>query len=354
MAAPDWPNHPATAVRTGDHWQVKGVPPDPWPSTNADYSDVSRFGPPLTVWVFTADDLVDAQTHLPGSAFLLKQLMSDVLAKLCVRAPSSQALAWVTPLSGENAGETEFYTMRWFRVTVHGKLGTTEEVAHTFAMRTQPNPDVDQTIAQVAALAAAVRDSWAHFITTVHAPLGSAPQSLLSAALTYDEVRVAYLEQTAAATRDPNGRYIYPRPAYLVATQYAAFTAGLTGMTGTPELPWEVAAVMTLNTNVRGASFRGRTYLGPFGAALMGTRNGLFVPATIAGLGSAFGTNFIDRLNTTSGAQFQIVSRTHLHAAPVQGVRVGQVPDSQRRRRRGQPEAYVQAWGQAIGAVPPA
>lgn len=242
--------------------------------------------------------------------------------------------------------------MRWARVTVHGKLGTVEEVAHTFTLRTAPTPDIDRAPADLKALADAVRDAWVAFLATPGSGGGPAISTYLATGLVYDEVRAAYLEATAAGVRNPDRTVTLPRPDYIVKTQYSTFGANVKG-SASPELPYEVAMAVTLGTNQRGASARGRVYLGPFGQGILNASGGLFDRTRATQFGNALGVNFIDRINTTTGWQFQVVSRTHLGASPIQGTKVGVVPDSQRRRRRSQPEGSILTWGQPIGAVAP-
>lgn len=303
------------------------------------------FGPPGTAWgPFSADRVLDRVA--PGGGSSWPDRLVKLLRKIGFRWVNGSG-HWVVPFTVQPSGEL----MRWARVTVHGKIGTVEEVAHTFTLRTQPTPDAEVDAAAIKTLANRLRDQWVTFLATPGAGGGPAISTYLSTELVYDEVRVAYLEQLAPGARQPDGRVILPRPAYIIPTQYAAFAAGTVKGSGSPSLPYEVAMAVTLNTNQRGASARGRVYLGPFSNGIMNSAGGLFDRTRATQFGSALGTNFIDAINGTGGWQFQVVSRTHLGASPIQGTRVGVVPDSQRRRRRSQPEVSVQTWGQGIGAV---
>lgn len=238
--------------------------------------------------------------------------------------------------------------MRWWHTTIVGTLGTTESVTHTFNWRTAPAPDVDQSEANGLVFAGQIRDAWAAFIGGTGATTDAG--KILSSSLTYTEVTAAYLEQTVPATvtthpgkRGPVKDFHPPRAAYLVPTQYAPFAAGaVKGTNATADLPWEVAAAVTLTTGARGPRNRGRVYLGPFGQNVMGAA-GKFGPLT-GQLATDLGELFVNAVNTASGNRLHIVSRAYDTSIGVNGTKFGSVPDSQRRRRKGQAEAPVVGW----------
>lgn len=229
---------------------------------------------------------------------------------------------------------------RWLRCTVVATLGTTEQVAHVLNFRHATAPDADMDAAAVLAFGNQVRDKWA-------AMWGGGTTTLAgqtTGQLVYTDVRTAYLQQDAPAsiTTHPGRRglvkdFHYPRPAYIVPTQYSTFTVNAVKGTGAGNsLPWEVACALTFTTGLRGPRFRGRLYLGPFVTGVMDT-GGLF-----GGLQDNFPGNFVNLFLTPLTAATQqklvVLSRAYADARFVTGVSVGKVPDSQRRRRKHQPE----------------
>lgn len=235
--------------------------------------------------------------------------------------------------------------MRWMRTTIVGNIGTDEQVAHVLQWRTAPAPDVDQDVAAVRLFAEQVRGAWTSFLASETLPNNGPISAIMPTSLRYTEVRAAYLEQTAPGAK----------PRYLVPTQYATFGPNIGGTSSAGSaLPYEVALCMSLNSNERGPRNRGRTYLGPLHVNLMGAE-GNFAADQVFQVGAAFGAKVVGALNANSGCDLHIVSHKYATSIPVQGVRVGIVPDSQRRRRRSRPENYSQAWGTPIGgAAPPA
>lgn len=348
---PDWPERPSFAQDFDEFWLCYGhLPPEPWPDLPPGPVDHAVYGPEGTEWTYSATQYINRLTVL-GAGQGAQAAVNVALRRLKgLTLPPFYTLGWRVP--AEIVTPPVEVRMRWFHVTVHGKLGTNEEVAHTFNLRTQPAPDVDQSVANVQTLANQIRDKWAAMMGTLLPGGAVAFSSRLSTNLVYDEVRVAYLEQLVAGVNPKGVKDPAKRPAYIVPTQYAAFTPGAVKGTAaaTSDLPWETALCLTLNSNVRGRSARGRSYLGGLSNAVMGS-NGLFNATEVNHMGQVFGEQFIAAVNASTGAQFQVVSRTHLQAAPIQGVRVGVVPDSQRRRRRNQPEAYTQQWGVPIGGA---
>lgn len=231
--------------------------------------------------------------------------------------------------------------MRWARTVITGKIGDDEQVAHVLQWRTAPAPDVNQDAEDMRVLATQVRDRWLAFLAA-NGGGSAAIATLLPATLSYVDVRASYLEQTAPGAK----------PTYLVPTQYVPFIkdGSNNGAGGSSPLPYEVAMCLSLNSNERGPRNRGRMYLGPLTSAVMG-QQGQFDAAVALHVGTAFGGAFVGPMNAQSGVDLHVVSHKYATSIPVQGVRVGQTPDSQRRRRRSRPELYVQAWGTPIGAA---
>jgi len=345
----DWPEAPPDATYHSPSlfgWQgygftVAAVPPQPFPFID-DPTDTppALFGPGGTVWVFRVSDVVERLTHLDST--LTKLAIERALRKLRIHIWGSGLYMWRTP---ERAGEPPPMAIRIIRATVHGKIGTDEEVAHVLNLRTSPTPDVDQDAAALKTLGGQLRDLWSDFLSTGVTPYGQGTQvrGYMPAQIQYDEIRLAYLEIVPGV-----------RPRYLVPTQYVPYAGLRTGGgglaqpngTNTP-LPYEVAMALSFNTEFRGRSHRGRMYLGPLTAAVMGTDGNFGDQA--AAIGQAFGDKVVRGLVVNTGADLHVLSEKYGYSYPVQGVRVGRVPDSQRRRRRSRQEVYVQSYGQPVG-----
>jgi hypothetical protein len=301
VSPPPWPERPSFAQDFDEFWLCAyHVPPNPWPDNPPTAEEFAAlYGPPGTIWTYSAQQLLNRLT-VTGAGQAATSLANRLLSRLKgLQLPPFHTLSW------RNEGFAALYNEEFLTTALPGGL--------------------------------------------------PAVQNYLSGNLVYDEVRCAYLEQTVAGINPKGVKDPAKRPNWIVKTQYAPFnqaTAKGTGA-GSNDLPWEVAMCLSLNTNVRGRSFRGRSYLGPLSNGVMDP-NGLFRAQIANGIGSAFGSVFLNGVNSTAGAQFQVISRTHLTGAPIQGVRVGVVPDSQRGRRRSQLEVFSQVWGQAVGALPPA
>lgn len=235
--------------------------------------------------------------------------------------------------------------MRWIHATINAKLGDVETMSHTMNFRTAPEPDVDQSVEDIQLFANQLRDIWANWLKTTVAPETVAPSSLMGNHVQYVDVTAAYLEQTAPAaisthtsrkTGHPVKDFTYPRPTYLVPTQYAEFDGTVKGTNNFAKLPYEVAMCVSFTTGVRGPRNRGRLYLGGLTTDHIDDtgafKNG--APARVAGM---FG-RLIHTMNTGTGARLHVVSRAYATSIGINGVSVGSVPDSQRRRRRSQLE----------------
>lgn len=120
---------------------------------------------------------------------------------------------------------------------------------------------------------------------------------------------------------------------------YIANEAGL----GTPAMPPQCAIVISLLTGSVGASYRGRVYWPAVGAALDGSLR-LNTPTEPSDVATEFATKLFDwgNLAPVGGTARPVVfSRTQDVVTPVTSIRVGNVCDTQRRRRDGMTEAYV-------------
>lgn len=354
-AGDEWPEAPSDASYhdesnpidwlegfRGHGWSVSAVPPGPFPFITPPYPR-SLYGPPGTFWTFDEAALAAHYTNLPPGVTVTA--VNLALRSLGVTVGAGSLLFWRTP---EFVTEPTGVPMRWIHAEIIGKIGTVEQVAHTLSFRTNP-ADVDQDPAAIDTFLAQIGAAWTSFI---HDTSVVNVSEMLSGDLTYTEVRGAYLEQHGPATvtmvpgkTRQKKHFTYPRPDYLVPTQYWQFPQGAVKGTGGTQLPWEVACVLSLQTGLRGPRNRGRFYLGPLAPAAMST-DGMFSPA-MQQVGRMFGEKFVSAINTTSGNRLHVVSRAYNTSVGVNGVAVGLVPDSQRRRRRSQQEASLGVWNPA-------
>lgn len=122
--------------------------------------------------------------------------------------------------------------------------------------------------------------------------------------------------------------------------QWVAFSdgTGQGGFGGNP-LPSQISTVVSLHTGFPGASKRGRMYFPPFGVSA-GTSNARVASACVTALTSAM-VNFFQDVNAIAGLAVNVYSTTVDQLTPVTQVRVGDVFDTQRRRRNELVEAYT-------------
>lgn len=249
-------------------------------------------------------------------------------------------------------------TLDLVRVGVHAQLSTVEEVLHTFHLKKVRNGTTTPDTAAVQALVADLATKWKTWFTTAQGSF--TPASVFSPHLVYDEVRASVISYDTPTDNPTEGH------ATVVPTQVAAIAspcAGTVSASSAVQLPLEVALCLTLGTTGRGRSKRGRIYFGGLTSfALVGANgigDGMFQTAYTNGLGASFGQYWVDMLHTATDYDFVIAS-TRAHegnktsndwSAPsalgVSHVKVGAVPDSQRRRRKAQIEAPYLAWGTA-------
>lgn len=320
-----------------------GLPPEPWPDVpvNGPF-DRATYGPGGTIYIFSEEHLLDR--YFPGGGSLPRRLMKW-LRKLRVLIVSGSG-SWSVPYEwADPALPVGVAQMRWLHVNINAKLADTETLTHSLNFRTAPAADVDQDAAAVLLFARQIRDTFQTAWNNGLAP--ATPMSpFFCSDLKYTGVTAAYLEQTQPAEIRRVGNrntYIYPRPNYLVPTQYADFATPLVGTnTGAP-LPFEVALCASFTTGLRGPRNRGRLYWGglPISAvATTGPQSGNFATA-IAQSCQAMTAALVHAWNTGTGGRLHIVSRAYATSVGVNGVRVGVVPDSQRRRRRSRLEQYL-------------
>jgi hypothetical protein len=343
--APTWDatfhdGHDLTGWSRG--WTVARVPPGGWPFVDAPY-DRAQYGPEGTVWIFDEGALFASFVGLPENP--TRSAVQFALRKFGVVLGGGTLLGWRTP--DTQVTPPEVRTMRWGHVTIVGQIGTDEGVAHTLNVRSAPTADADKSEADIDGLATLVRDKWVAFLAAT-GPGGLPVAKSMPTLLKYTEVRAAYLEQTTGAaitthtsrkTGHPVKDFAYPRPTYLVHTRYAPFTTGNVGTSTQVPLPYEVACCLSLTTGQRGPRNRGRLYLGPLTQDLMGD-SGNFDVNKIPQLATAF-QGFIHSLNLDPNWRVHVVSRAYATSVGVNGIRVGVVPDSQRRRRRSRPELFA-------------
>jgi hypothetical protein len=335
-----WPEHPEHSAfeQSPPNWIVDSIPPEPWPFD--DYQNRPRYGPPGTVWIVPVDDYVTRVAHVPVD--WLDKAVQWVLRqfKFVERLPPGHAqFYWRTPQ------ERNMSTLL-YRATIHGKYGTTEEMCNVMHFVPTPQgqpPLAEVTVPMVQAAADAVRDAWLAFLnTTFSGPLAggeSDVKAIFSSNLTFDEVRCA------AVTLNGYNPPATARGsvAFNVPTQYSFFAPGLTGTNSTDNAS-EVACRVSFGTGQRGKSARGGIYLGPLGTHIQ-VGGGLFESTLPAKVGAAFLHSFQTPLLTATPVNLQLVvgSVRHGSALPVTVIRIGRVPDSQRRRRRRLVENYVTA-----------
>jgi len=169
-----------------------------------------------------------------------------------------------------------------------------------------------------------VRDGWQSFIN------GSAGVGGIKGALHTNTVYTS----VAGYQLDP----VSGNAQFQALSQFTAATKGLVSSS----LPTEVAMAVSLITGRAGRTGRGRFYLGGLGAGLL-TPQGRFQAAETAAVGTAF-AGFANGIRQPGldfqGCRLVVLSRTANINSDVLEVRVGDVPDVQRRRRNRLRETY--------------
>lgn len=277
-------------------------------------------------WTSLSEFLVD----LPARATeIMARLASSFVGPIAqvVGAIGNWPVVW---------SSTEGQTMRWISVTLRGSLGGgVEQFQHKVDLG---NPGNDPTIteAQALALAEQLTAVWAaSWITSV--PAGGSLQSLFPPTVRYEEIGVVQKVQTDGTGSDGSGGNLEQSfPTQWFAYPTASRPVGNTNGT----LPYEVACAVSMHTDHRGPSGRGRLYLPCFTPSAVGT-DGLFTVAVsnIACQGIA---DFLRDISAATPYEPVVVSRRRIILNQVKSLTVGRVPDAQRRRRRSQDEAPVQ------------
>lgn len=230
--------------------------------------------------------------------------------------------------------------MRWIKTTFRGELGGGVE-QFQFGINLG-NPGNDPDLAESAAPALAEQLA-AMVISSFTLPnVGNQPIGLmdsLSSDVVFTEVGVTQCTITQATAKDGTGGNL--EQAYETAWFAYPVPSRPTG-SGAAALPYEVATAITLQTDHRGPSGRGRIYLPPFTTGAMSAQ-GLYNPLYARGAAQCVGKLF-DAIEENTPYLPVIVSKRRLILNRVTSVNVGMVPDSQRRRRRSQDEARLTEW----------
>jgi hypothetical protein len=231
-------------------------------------------------------------------------------------------------------------TMRWIASTIRGTLAGLEEFQFGINWG-NPGDDPDPNAAETLAFAQSLSDALSAGLATSYG--GITPISMFGPSVKFTEVGAVVKEQTAATASDGTGGDL----SQSFDTQWYPYAVGSqpTGGSSSITLPFEVSCAVSLQTDHRGPSGRGRLYLPPFGVGYL-QEGGKFTAATVSCAGKFIGGIF-DAMIASSGHVPVIVSRRRLILNEVTSINCGLVPDAQRRRRRSQDEARVVEWVQA-------
>lgn len=144
---------------------------------------------------------------------------------------------------------------------------------------------------------------------------------------------------TVGVSLDSVRVYRLPDLTGTAATEVADATIGIDGAKVSP-LPPQCAIVASLLTGKPGKSFRGRVYL-PYNAEALVDSDGRVSTAGQTEIAGAWAA-FLGGINSAPDFRFcKVFSRTKGVATTITTVSVGNVYDTQRRRRNGLTEAYV-------------
>jgi hypothetical protein len=314
-------------------WFVEGLPPLPWPADAGGPSALDRV-PYFTLFSFSSEQYA---IRIAFETALDPVALARGMARYHAPPPVPNA-RYIYRADPPPEGHV-MATVPLFRCTVHATLTGGEEAANVLHFIDLGAPANSRDVAGCLAVGAKVLTAWQAFLAAVvPAPIGTVAGFYPDSAR-FDEVRVAAISITSPAPV-VNGK---PHPVnYDVATQFVPFPAGGNTLGGA-SLPYEVACVMSLGTGQRGKSHRGRTYLGPVAMNSMpftAGSQGTYVPAIVDAVGAAFWTHIVTALAAAPSLQLVVASIKNATVLPVTAVRVGTVPDSQRRRRKSQAEAY--------------
>ena len=342
-----------------------GLPPYPWPLTPRDHywqncspGGDTCVGSPGTPWVFKASELRNRLLALGAGASAVETL-AQVLAyanslsgrwndqtceaELDDPDDPDPRILWIAP-DLESSVSVDAY-----RVVVHAALGTVEDLSHVFHLRPKSGVTQDTSAAGLAALAARVGAAWTAWWndTTVTAGTSTSTKTFFSPALSYDKILVSYLTYPGGTAKPVTNT---PTVTWNFSTPLAGTAPGTN-----VSLPNEVACCVTLLTDTSGKRTRGRFYLGGMDgsqwmyAQSLSSNQGMFQASPPQCVAGRFGVKVIDavHLDATAQAEFNVLSRVGGSARGVGGIKVGLVPDSQRRRRFHQNENKSLVWGTA-------
>ena len=305
---------------------------------------------------------------LPGTSSVVKLAIERLFRKLALKLPPAGSTSWTTPFPlaapATAVDELRLQVPRIIRTQIVQAIGTIEQAVHVLHWAPIGGDAPAMSNAELKGFGDRVRDSWKLFLddTAPGNPGGGASagsyRQYMAPLATYTEVRTSLVTQAGPGPwveTGPGATQIQHPGAEQNqegTTQLSAFLGNdgkALNLSQNAALPYEVAMNISMNTNFRGPRFRGRLYLGPLNTTVMGG-DGLFNPATVRGIATNLG-EFLDRINAAGDIKCIVYSSKFATWAPVQGTRAGIVPDSQRRRRRGQAENFVQAWGTPIGGA---
>lgn len=323
MPARGWNRAAALANVPDEYRTVFGVPPEPWPAIPDSYVFGSGWEPAGTTYVFDERSAIQrAAEHGNSWAWFLEHV------------------AGITRLVDGTA--TWRVPMRYARAQIVAALPDGESMVHSLALR--PTDESTAVNGQVLHdLAIQLQGFWANFL------VGDGASQNIHHSVSYNQINISYIEQTQGTDKSGKGGDAKT----LVPTIQVPWSPPQPGMgQSDPILPLEVAMCLTLQTDTRGASTRGRLYLGGLSSDAMGA-NGRFQGTRAQGVANSFGINFVQAVHDHTTWRLNIVSRRHATGREVQGIAVGLVPDAQRRRRKSENEGYIQAWGTPPGAIPP-
>jgi hypothetical protein len=301
--------------------------PEPWGLVVGDFEAL-----PAGEWYVTT--LANFVLALPATA-------AGILARAAIELASLDNLyagvlgQWpviFSPIEGR--------TMRWIKSTIRGTLGAVEQFQFGINWG-NPGDDPDLDAAGCQAFAASLAAKWHTVLAdTTLGTGGAAWKSQFPGDVHYSEVGVCVCTQTDATAADGSGGNLSQED----PTEWAPIN-GITGDSGTSaskSLPYEVSACVTLHTNHRGPSGRGRIYMPPNDVVAMDV-GGVFDAGHVTACGKAIG-KLAEAVTADEGYVPVVVSRRRIILNEVVAISCGIVPDSQRRRRWAQLEAPISAW----------
>jgi hypothetical protein len=219
--------------------------------------------------------------------------------------------------------------MKWIRNTYRGILGGGVEEFQFKLDLGHPGADPDITAAQAQTLAEQLAGIFTDQTTGF--------RNLMSTEVAFTEVGCVMFEATSATAKDGSGG----NAAQKYPTEWFMYPSGSRplGISGSVSLPYEAACAVSLQTDKRGPSGKGRFYLPPFASSIM-VAGGVYGGASVATVRDTC-IAWIDAINDATPWTVVVVSPRQLVLNDVTSLLVGKVPDSQRRRRRSQDEAKV-------------